>query len=148
MYATMSTIVIPGVRIGGMPVVAGSEIIPTMISTIIACSKGPKCRAPGASGGGGALFFAFSSLTVSRATINQPYISHHASHESLPSFKKERNCVPVIGMMDAQLLDECNDEAAPSMLRRTMCRTANGSLRANSDEGFELDRVSSHTLLC
>jgi hypothetical protein len=63
MYATISTIVIPGVKIGGIPVVAGSETIPTIINTIIACSSGPKCNAPGASGGGGALFLAFSSLT-------------------------------------------------------------------------------------
>lgn len=63
MYATMISIVMPGVRIGGIPVVAGSDTIPTMIKTIIACSNGPKCSDPGASGGGGALFLAFSSLT-------------------------------------------------------------------------------------
>ncbi len=37
------------------PVDCGSESKPTMTSTMMACSSGPKWIAPGASGGGGAL---------------------------------------------------------------------------------------------
>lgn len=83
---------------GGIPVVAGSETIPTIIRTIMACSSGPKCNAPGASGGGGALFLAFSSLTEVGELAGQLTIAY-TNRSSLPSFKKERNWVPLIGIV-------------------------------------------------